>query len=673
MTESEASLRQRFRATLLARAQAVGEQLAGATREAPGTPARREILGELHTLKGEARMLGFSTLARLCHVFEERMREEAPDGEALAAVVDAMLLALSANASDDSADDLLRMALVALDPEAGHDAESHAAPDASPRGASGASAKPNGNEGRDGERPLDGASDAWVQVSSRSLEDLTEALSRLSAELTALGPLLETWAKDRSTLERSDARARAEALRTLVSGALLMVTDLRLTSLDQLFARLAAHGRVLGKQRGKVVEVDASAAGVRVERDVAERLLEPLLHLVNNAVDHGLEPPAERGAKKEAGQLSIRARSDGSSVVVELADDGRGIDPEGLRARARALGRTLSHEESPLDLIFESGFSTRDVADDVSGRGLGLDVVKRRVEALGGGVNIESAPGLGTKFAIRIPAAMTQERVLVVRAGEALLGVPDRLVTSVHGRALAEGETVVLQGGEEVPLRSLSSLLRTSRREPERSLFVLEIGGRKTAIACEEIRGHFEVILRPTSPRLAQVCGVASSALTSEGELVLVLSPQSLRAALRGAADGPVPVFAADAAPIQRPRVLVVDDSVIVRDLLTEILTTAGYQVRGAKNGKEALVELADFEPKVVLSDIEMPEMDGFRLLEAIRARAPHLPVILVTARRSDEDRLRAEALGASAYLEKGRFQSKSVLESVQALLGGAP
>src|SRR5690606_26579591 len=136
-----------------------------------------EILGELHTLKGEARMLGFSTLARLCHVFEERMREEAPDGEALAAVVDAMLLALSANASDDSADDLLRMALVALDPEAGHDAASHAGPDASLGGASGASAEPNGNEGRDGERSLDGASVAWVQVSSRSLEDLTEALS----------------------------------------------------------------------------------------------------------------------------------------------------------------------------------------------------------------------------------------------------------------------------------------------------------------------------------------------------------------------------------------------------------------------------------------------------------------------------------------------------------------
>lgn len=668
MTESDENLRDRFRATLLARAQTVGIQLAAAAHAAPSSPARREILGELHTLKGEARMLGLSSLAKLCHVFEERMREETPDAEALGAVVDAMLLALSPEASAESADDLLHMALTALEPDASSETtgpspsakESGHAPGLAAAGKVGGAPRPGQAEG---------LSETWVQVSSRSIDDLTEALSRLSAELTALGPLLEVWTKERSTLERYDARARAEALRNLVSGALLLVTDLRLTSLDQVFARLAAHGRTLGKQRGKLVEVDTSAAGVRVERDVAERLFEPLLHLVNNAVDHGLEDPVDR-SKKGAGRVSLHARSEGSSVVVEIADDGRGIDPEGVRRRAQELGRPVAHGESPLELIFEPGFSTRTVADDVSGRGVGLDVVKRRVEALGGNVAVESTLGTGTRFGIRLPAAMTQERVLVVRSGDALLGIPDRLVISVHGRTEANLAPTLLREGEELPLRSLSELLATSRRDAERSLFVVVVGGRKTAIACEEIRGHFEVILRPTSPRLAQVCGVASSALTQAGELVLVLAPHALKQALRGSGGAAAPVGAPVPATAIRPRVLVVDDSVIVRDLLTEILTSAGYQVRGAKNGKEALVELLDFDPKVVLSDIEMPEMDGFRLLEAIRSRAPKLPVILVTARRSEEDRRRAEALGASAYLEKGRFQSKSVLESVQALLG---
>jgi CheY-like chemotaxis protein len=222
-----------------------------------------------------------------------------------------------------------------------------------------------------------------------------------------------------------------------------------------------------------------------------------------------------------------------------------------------------------------------------------------------------------------------------------------------------------------MPMRSLSELLATHRLGPEPAVFVVEFSGLRTAIACEEIRGHFEVILRPTSPRLAHACGVSSSALTDSGELVLVLAPHRLKATLGAPAGVPTQIRAADAALTLRHRVLVVDDSVIVRDLLTEILTSAGYQVRGAKNGKEALNELSDFDPHVVLSDIEMPEMDGFLLLESIRTRSAKLPVVLVTARKSDEDRRRAEALGANAYLEKGRFQSRSVLDTVKLLLGG--
>lgn len=624
---------------------------------------RREFLGELHTLKGEARMLGLSTLAEVCHRLEDHASVEAPDADALGAVLDAIVLSLSPDMSLEEAEELLSTAVSALEPVTVRRKTAHPSeepPRSTPSG--------NGSGSGSGEAAT---SSNWVQVEGRTVDELVDSLSELTAELSALAPALERWVRNTSALERTDARVRSETLRALVSRALLQAMSLRLVSLDPLFSRLAAHARVLAKQRGKLVTVSATTGGERVEREVAERLFEPLLHLVNNAIDHGLEPPDERGDKDATGLLVLSARSEGTNVVVTVEDDGQGIDVARVERRAQERGRALLPGESPFDLLFEAGFSTREVADETSGRGIGLDVVKRQIEALGGSVTVQSERGRGTSFSLSVPAALTQERVLAVRCGGALYGLSDRLVSQVYGRITEplEGSTLKVED-EELPLYFLSDLLNVAPKGPERVIVLVQSKGRRTAIACEEITGHLDVVLRPTSQRLARATGVSSSAFSEAGELVLVLSPQALAQGMdRGRRSVP------DLSPARREeaprrRVLVVDDSVIVRDLLAEILTAAGYQVRGAKNGKEALAELPNFDPHAVLSDIEMPEMDGFHLLEAIRAQNARLPVVLVTARRSPEDRRRAETLGASAYLEKSQFQSKSVLDTLEMLLG---
>lgn len=663
------------------------------------------MLGELHTLKGEARMLGWSNLATLAHVLEERLGEERPDAEALSAVLDSMLLSLSPQTTEDVAEELWSTALSALGvevlAETGEASEGGAGVegDASVEGSGNAMGtagdeSPAAEQGKVGGRgeavqareasvdePEAKKRERWVQVDAGTVDHLGELLASLSGDLGQFVSGLSDVMAARTSLEQRETDAKAERLKSRLSDALLLSLDLRLTPIEPVLGRLATHARVLASDRGKSITTQARSGGVRMERDIIDRLGEPLLHLVSNAVDHGIEPSNERGDKPPVARIDLAAESEGMMVKLTITDDGRGVDLQRVRHKAgqRGTNEETDGADGTLSVLFQPGFSTREDVDEVSGRGVGLDVVKRQVEALGGSVAIQSKLGVGTSFSLSVPAGLAQERLLVIQVGETLYGVADRLVLSVESANFPdEGgvqETTFRYRDETLPLRLLSSLLAVHPGGPASLVIIVRLGERLYAIGCEQVLGHFELIRRPTGPGLSALAGVCASAQIDDGRMVLVLDPRLLRRQLgRPASDSARSVTkgSGDAASDRRERVLVVDDSVVVRDLLAEVLTSAGYQVRGVKNGKEALAELSSFDPVLVLSDIEMPEMDGFRLLEAIRVRDESLPVVLVTARSSEQDRQRAEALGANAYVTKGEFRSESLVDVVGRLRRGS-
>lgn len=669
MTDTQASLRDKFRGVLAGRAERLLE-LVGRLGDSPAhAQGRRDVLGELHTLKGEAKMLGWSQLATLAHALEERLAAPQPDLDEAVAVVDAMLLSLSFGTTEADAETLLGTALEALLGSGA--AQPPLIHDSAPLGGA---TKSEGTPTRDpsermGAPPPDRK--RWVHVEADTVDALGEALATFSTEFARfVASGSSTPGAPGGTVSRAgfsrEQEDEADRLRAALSNILLWSLELRLTPVQPIFARLAAHARVLAKQKGKDLDVVVHSGGSRVEREVIERLGEPLLHLVSNAVDHGIEAPGERGRKSGRATLELSAKSEGALVVLRIRDDGRGLDPAKLQKRAVEEGRLSSEasEQEALNVIFEAGFSTKDQADEVSGRGVGLDVVKRQTEAMGVRLSVESEVGKGTTFVLGIPAALSQENLLVLRVEETLYGIPGHLVVSVlEDGMLSESERTFRFQDVTLPLRSLATTLGFARGAPERRVVVVDLGAKRFALRCANVLGHFELIRRPAGRHLGRTSGVSASAQTERGELVLVLDQNHLKNRLMQAQnpiDAPTRI---EAAP--KRRVLVVDDSIVVRNLLEGMLISAGFEVKTAENGHAALPHLEGFRPGLVLSDIEMPGMGGFELLRQIRARDPLLPVVLVTARSSEADQGKAVELGANAYVTKGEFASESLVATV--------
>jgi CheY-like chemotaxis protein len=357
---------------------------------------------------------------------------------------------------------------------------------------------------------------------------------------------------------------------------------------------------------------------------------------------------------------------------VHVEDDGRGIDPAVVRRIAVERGVITFDVAQELDdkqvtnLVFEHGFSTRGETSRTAGRGVGLDVVRRRVESLGGNVSIESQLSLGTRFTLSVPFAITKEKLLVVELCGAPYGFPARVVRAVLGaEALPQaGQDSVLRfNGEIVPFRSLCDALSLPPDPSESFVLLLELSGRRFAASVGRIVGERELIRRPAEKLLHQT-GIGASAVLEDGRIVLLPELNYVQRALRARAGQTVPGAVAEER--RRQRVLVADDSPVVRELVTEILTGAGLVVEQAVDGADALEAILHSEPDLVLSDVEMPRMNGFDLLAEVRRRTQRLPIIMLSTRGSVEDRKRATRLGANAYLVKTQFHSESLLEVVR-------
>lgn len=631
MSDTQAMLRGKFRSALAERTRGIASEAAALKGSTDGT-VRKQLLGQLHTLKGEARMLGMQLLASLCHALEEQLLADNLDLVAFIAVTDAVSLAMAETTTEPDSVELLNTVAAAL-------------------GVATAESSPTEDET---ETRVSAEAARWMQVDASMVQKLGENLAALSVELSGHVVSLQTG----EVVER-ETILKAEELQARLQDALSIALDLRLASIEPLLAGMAAHVRVLAQQRGKLAQVSVRSQGVRAEKEVLEALREPLLHLCTNAVAHGLESPEQRGEKPAEGSITISAESASSGVIVRVIDDGRGI------RGGRVGGNESDHDDqAQYSHLFEAGFSTHEGADEIAGRGVGLDVVKRNVEALGGHVHVSSVPGRGTTFSIFVPALLTQQDVVTFDSGGTLYGLSAHSVQAIMAWEDAAASSVKIDG-EFVPIRSLSSALGLAVRDEERHLIVLRLDGKTWAMKVGQLMGNFEVIRRSSSTAFRERTGVEASAQLRDGRLLLILSTGFLRNMLSSQASHQSRRALDTEAPRSRQRVLVVDDSVVVRDMIAELLSSAGYETLTAENGVKGLEEIARFEPGLVVSDIEMPEMDGFEMLKRIRDISRTLPVILLTARSSVKDRQRASALGANAYVAKGEFQRDSLVAIV--------
>jgi chemosensory pili system protein ChpA (sensor histidine kinase/response regulator) len=463
----------------------------------------------------------------------------------------------------------------------------------------------------------------------------------------------------------------------------------RMVEFEGISDRLYRVVRLASKEAGKQVKLDITGGSIEMDRGVLDRMTPAFEHLLRNCVAHGIEEPQARTAagKDATGAIHIALNQEGNDVSVEFRDDGAGLNVPRIREKALqqgliAPGQQLSDQEAA-QLIFMSGFSTAAQLTELAGRGVGMDVVRAEVNALGGRIETATAAGQGTSFKLVLPLTTAVTQVVMVRAGNLAFGVPANIVEVVRRAPSQEVEQAYQGGfyefsGEQLPFYWCGALLQSSRRSTEPQgktlpVMVFRSAAQRVAVHVDEVLGNQEVVVKNLGPQLARLPGLAGMTMLASGAVVLIYNPVALSAVYgeqaRQLSAGDKRPQAAQAMEVQHqapdvpvesaapqiPLVLVVDDSITVRRVTQRLLQREGYRVSMAADGLQALERLAEEKPTVVLSDIEMPRMDGFDLARNIRAdaRIADLPIIMITSRIAEKHREHAKELGVDHYLGK--------------------
>jgi chemosensory pili system protein ChpA (sensor histidine kinase/response regulator) len=473
----------------------------------------------------------------------------------------------------------------------------------------------------------------------------------------------------------------------------------RMVEFESIADRLYAVARQAAKETGKPITLDITGGAIEMDRGVLERLAPAFEHLLRNAVAHGIEDAAGRSSagKPAAGSIIIGLEQAGNDVAVEFRDDGAGLDFDRIREKARALGLSAadSGDDDPrlAELIFEPGFSTASEVTELAGRGIGMDVVRSEVQAAGGRIETESKAGGGTRFRLILPLTTAVTQVVMLRAGGLVIGVPATVVELVRRATSMELEQAYASGTyshdtQDVPFYWAGALLQASARSHEpatrtRPVIVLRSARQRIAVHVDEVLGQQEVVVKNLGPQLARLPGLSGMSVLPSGAVILIYNPVALANVfgerLRGLAPltrtgaqsgapegehaqggaqldiGGIAGSMGPAADIDVPLVMVVDDSITVRRVTQRLLRREGYRVVLASDGLQALERLQVERPVLVLSDIEMPRMDGFDLVRNIRAdtKLHGLPIVMITSRIAAKHREHAMALGANHYLGK--------------------
>lgn len=531
---------------------------------------------------------------------------------------------------------------------------------------------------KEGFDPLEMDQYAEIQRISRSLAESLNDLVNLEADLAA-------QVRKGEQLLQVDMRTTRKLQQELLNTRLVAVT--------MLVPRLRRLTRQVAGELGKQVVLEVQGEDCELDRNLLQHMTAPLEHLIRNAISHGIETPEQREqqGKTRTGNIILNVSRAESEIVIRFRDDGRGLDRQRLQQRAVEMGLTPEGQvlpEAELDrLILRPGFSTAQTVSQIAGRGIGMDVVHSELKALGGSLQIESSAGVGTEFVMRLPFTLVVNPVLLVEAYGQVYALP---ITGIQGLARFSGQQLqaALQteaatvefAAQPYHLRYLGDVLGTPKGEQTLAaeerwpVVFVETQGQTLAWVIDRIRGRREVVLQPLGS-LFKNCRLYSAATVSpDGSVFLVPDMAELaRLATAGVSQAEVGATAPAPQPAELagpPRVLVVDDSITVRRVTEKFLSSREYIVMTAKDGMEALERIAEFQPAVVLLDIEMPRMDGFELLGHLR-RDPQwasLPVIMISSRTAQKHREHAGALGATGFLGKP-YQNEVLLDALQEVL----
>ncbi|HEY6099599.1 MAG TPA: ATP-binding protein, partial [Anaeromyxobacter sp.] len=533
---------------------------------------------------------------------------------------------------------------------------------------------------------------------SRDLNALFARWARLSDRVIALAErlrearamkLVEQIEGDVHLL-RSDtfrfARTQTEAASSAQAQFGLLaerIGNARLIPLSGVLAGFPRAARDMAKEQGKEVECVVRGGETGVDKSILLSLNDPLVHLVRNCVDHGIETPEERAeaAKPRIGKITISARTDGDLLAVTVEDDGRGINPQKVRAAALKKGIVGEQQAASLsargalDLLFTPGFSTREQAGETSGRGVGLDVVRKRVTSLGGSVTVESEPGKGARFTLRVPQSLSLMKVLLVRIDEDVYGLPAVDVDSVGRLDPAQttdvaGIRAVRYRGRLIPVVALGPLLSLNGGPRSKRPLVAHVlhGAEGAAVVVDGLFGEREVAVKAPGAFLKGMRFVTGAAALEDGRVALLLSTPDIVQAARRLAS-PAMSRGRDR---RRLRLLLVDDSAIAREAEAALLRSLGHEVDEAVDGEDGWQKLQSGAYHLLVTDVQMPVLDGIDLTRRVKAtpRFTRLPIVILSSLSAPEERRRGVDAGADAYLVKGELEAESLASTLERLTG---
>ncbi len=526
-----------------------------------------------------------------------------------------------------------------------------------------------------------------LETTIRNMRLTTEHRQMLEQHLNAL--------LSNSDQQRQIIRGQAETFNHHQDQQRMLIDDLeqevmaaRMLPVSNVFSTLPRAVRELTHATNKQVELIIRGETTELDRKLLEALNDPLLHLVRNAIDHGIEPPDKRTAqgKPAQGQIEVVAEATGGEVHITIRDDGHGMQPEKIRTIAVKKGliskenASLLSDQEALELIFLPGFSSAEMITDISGRGVGMDVVRTNITELGGQVSLESQPGKGTTITLILPLTIVTTRILLVNVGSHTFALPASGCYGIiwahqeHIRTI-EGRAMIIHEGQPVPLLHMADLMnlasdptiQINRREPA---ILIGMPQRLLSVLVDQLVDEREAVVKPLGPLFEKQRRYSGAVQLGDGQLILLLNPVSLVQAARGIAQTAPSIV--KTAYQRRPHLMIVEDSFTTRELIRSILQSAGYDVTSAVDGLDALDKLRQQSYDLVVTDVEMPRVDGFQLTSRIRDELGmlDLPVVIITSLASDDYRRRGLEAGAQAYIVKSQFNQDNLLRVIQQLLG---
>lgn len=710
----KSKLREKFRDVTLDRLRSLNHGILELEKGNREDALINQIMREIHTLKGESRMMGFSEINLISHKIEDLLKAlqtrefQFVSGETdlLFESLDSIAQLVQKKSEDEMPVDVHNLTGKLISFTEGKSAGEPSAP-SPPR-----TEEPEGTKGT---AFLFTGEEESIRVGIDKLDRLSETSGDLFINQIRYHnfPIVLRDIRDqfREFLDARKGKAIADELQQFlkmlndilkdfqdetmkmdhtVSVLQEQVREVRLLPISTLFDLFPRTVRDLAKEFAKEINLNIQGGSIELDKMILDRMKDPMIHLIRNSIDHGIEPSEERVklGKSAAGTILLNSRSEGDRIAIEVIDDGRGIDPQQI-IQSAVKKRLLKQEEADslsdrdaLSLIFHPGFSTKEIITDLSGRGVGLDVVKENIEAMEGSVEVQSETGKGTKFVLRLPPSLNITKVLLLSLNGSLFAIPSSVVVEVIKISLSdihtvEGQKVIHFRGWTVPVFNLREVLNLDTASGETiqgklPAMIVELAQERIAFLADRIISEREIAVKPLGEFLGGVNNLAGATILEKGELAFLLHVPDLFESSRFRQRPTIEIKRpGEETTGAKAHILIVEDSLITREMEKSILLSYGYEVDESEDGLQALDRLREKHYDLIITDIEMPNMDGFELTRRIRSdeNLCPIPIIIVSTRSSSEDRRQGVEAGADAYMVKSEFQHEKLIEIIKRLI----